>query len=352
MTVWETINELVGNDKIKEALDLLRTASKPFPPAYLSRVVNLQGDLTRYINAEANGTEEIKELRRIRSAVTDLNLELQSRTYEDGECLTSSSESLVIDYSYPFIDRESFRKKLATALKQLKPKMIFVEGLEQSGMTYLENYVIHLGEQCSNYSVISIDASKELYDPNPAKGVVLARLLATKLDVTIDLTRDDTSQFKFEGFITKLKEKISGMTQTPVVFIHDFHKLEVMQDVHNLIVRLTDAFRQGNFPKIIFIIAGMKAERLPGWQLNMRMICPVYDTGEAVSVDHVRSCLVSVFKKYGDTIAELGGGPISEADYVEGMIAQLIPEPPNVNLVQVGKELQNHLFDIKEKLGI
>jgi len=169
-------------------------------------------------------------------------------------------------------------------------------------------------------------------------------MLGIELGLDLNLDIDELDQFKFTRFAIKLKEKLLANEKIPLIFIHDFHHLQATPDIAKFILKLADVFRQ-DFPKVIFLIAGMDYEKLPNWESSLRMHCFVYHI-EPVNKQNVEVCLDGIFDYYQHKILALGDSAITKTEYVNGMISRLIPDENNINLANVGYMISDHLMQL------
>lgn len=343
MTNLEKIQHLLTQDKLEDALDNLILESQKFPSCYHIQTMQLKGRLSKDNNDIVNNVADPLEHDRIRYATLGLTQTLMGYTVA-GQVVAASADHLLNNKCYPFIDRSQFREFLKMQIHGKGAKMIFINGPSKSGMSYLENYLIHLSALNSLFSVVRINAAVDLNGPESFKGVTLAKLLGIELGLDLNLDIDELDQFKFTRFAIKLKEKLVANDKIPLIFIHDFHHLQATPDIAKFILKLADVFRQ-DFPKVIFLIAGMEYDKLPNWESSLRMHCLVYHI-EPINRENVEVCLDGIFDYYQPKILALGDSSITKTEYVNGMISRLIPDENNINLANVGYMISDHLMQL------
>lgn len=343
MTPLETIQHHLMDDKVEDALNLLIVESPKFSSGFHIQAMQLNGRLSKDNNDKVSNVADEKERDKIRLEALRITQTLMGYTVS-GEVVAASADHLLNNKCFPFIDRIQFREFLKRQIHGNGAKMIFINGPSKSGMSYLENYLIHLSTVNSLFSVVRINAAVDLNGPEPFKGVSLAKLLGIELGLDLNLDIDELDQFKFTRFAIKLKEKLVANDKIPLIFIHDFHHLQATPDIAKFILKLADVFRQ-DFPKVIFLIAGMEYEKLPNWESSLRMHCSVYQI-ETINKENVEACLDGIFDFYQQKILALGHSTITKSEYVNGMISRLIPDENNINLANVGYMISDHLMQL------
>lgn len=341
MNIIDEINLLIGQNKISEAIEIIVPLTKTLSRGLYNIAFHLQARLAGFENDEIDGIADPTDKQRIISATIKLLSKIESNINETGEVVALCQEYLLHGKKIPFVDRGKFKDLLKENLGSDGAKLIFVTGDPKSGMSYLENYLIHLAKLNTLFDVVRINAAIELDDPEAFKGFNLAKLLSIKfgLDINFDLSEKD--QFKFERFITKLKEKLEDHMKIPIVFIHDFHRMMAnIEDIKKLLYRIADEFRQ-DFPKVIFIIAGLDPESLPNWYDVLRFSCPVYEI-ENIEENNIRDCLKSIYSNFGGKIELILSDSVTEEEYIESMIAKLTEAP--LNIASVGSTISEHLY--------
>lgn len=346
MSTIEKIKELlIGNDKISEAIELIIPIAKTMTMNLYNTTILLQGRYKSYEQDVIDGTNDEKENNRIKKAVINFLTEMECYLDESGDIKAHCKDYLINDNKTLFADRVKFKELIQENVQSEGAKLIFVTGAAKSGMSYLENYLIHLSKFNTLFKVVRINIAQELDNPEPFNSVSLAKLLSIKLSLDINFETSEGVQFKFERFITKLKENLEANPKIPIVFIHDFHRIAlVADDINRFIYKIADSFLQ-DFPKAIFIFAGHKPESVPNWHSILRNYCPVYEI-ENINESDLKECLKSIFSSYYLKIKSILSDSITEDEYIENMMDRIAPTPSNIDIAFVGSTISDHLFTL------
>ncbi len=261
------------------------------------------------------------------------------------ELLTST---LLLNDSFPFVDRLKFRNKIEKALYSNEANFIFVEGESKSGMSYLEKYLSNLTRNLQLLSFVPIEIPAVLGVPDIILGERLAKTILNRMGVPIDFDEDESDQFKFIQFINLLKFHIKETNKIPVFFLHDFHKIEdASNNLLEFIFTLINSLRN-DFPKCLFILAGFRYTNIRHWHNDLRFTTQVYKI-EAVSVEDIKLCLSAIFDKYEQPIKKIF--EVEELDkdkYINGMLPQFVDEKNNIDIPGLGLRISEHLMALKE----
>lgn len=344
MITLDQMTDLIGLDKIEEVLEELIPLARTMSGGFHIQSVELK---RRFVNMENKAVDEGSQDPAARAALSAAILRfinsIKDITNESGEIKALCAEYLLNGKKTLFADRTSFRRIIQENVQSDGAKLIFVTGVAKSGMSYLENYLIHLEKMNDLFEVIRINIAQELDNPDLFNGVSLAKLLSIKLSLDINFDSSEAEQFKFERFMTKMKESLDANSKIPFVFIHDFHRIAlVTEDIYRFIYKIADAFIV-DFPKVIFIIAGLKPEMIPNWHNTLRNYHPVYEI-EKVDETNLLECLKSIFESYNNKIQSTLQDTITEEEYIENMMAKLVPTPSNVDISYVGTTISDHLY--------
>lgn len=307
----------------------------------------LKSRLKEYGWSKINGTNDIKDFNKIIEDAFKLIDTIDEQTDGEGELLTETNETLLIENSYPFIDRIFFRNIIKDALDSDVGKLIFINDTPKTGMSYLEKYLEHLEGKNKQILFIPIHIPSLLENPNPCKGVNLAKYISlySKTEIVFNDTDDD--QYKFAQLLTKLKESFEKRATIPLFFLHDFHRLSIITpDLLNLIYNIALTMRR-RFPKSIFIITGLNCELMSNWHSELEPFFPIYSL-ENIKEENITECLSSIFDRYEEKIYKLGNGQTTKDEYIKGMILRLIPEKPKIDLADVGNKIRKHLIELKK----
>lgn len=344
------IRTLLGNDKIEEVLALLTQDTAHLSGQFQNTLVQITGQLNRVMNNKAQYTnpELNAERAKIVASTLEFAAEIERYINASGTGADFYLDHLVNDGRNPFIDRDAFRKMVKSKLNSDGAKIIFVKGDKRSGMSYLENFLIHIGRSNNLYNIIRINAKTELDNPDTFKGSRLAKMISIKLNLDLEFERQEDDQFKFTRFVSRLRERLEGEKRIPVVFLHDFHHLQVVPtDIYQLIAMIADSFRQQH-PKTVFIVSGLDYELLPNWHTELKRFCCYEYKLEPVNEENIRQCLQAIFQQHRGKIMEtLEVQEITLEQYIEGMLPLLIPKQP-IDLVHVNNEITIHLEKLFE----
>jgi hypothetical protein len=341
------IKELIGLNRVKDALDEISKLTKRLSSELAINTVLLQSRFKDYEDNVLAGIASKKDFNKIKVDILKHVKNIDEQTDGKGEILAKTDETLLIENSYAFIDRAAFRNIIKDALQSDVGKLIFITDLPKTGMSYLEKYLIHLGQQNKQIQIIPIDIHSHLENPNPAKGVSLAKYISLYSEVDIVFNDTDDEQYKFAQLLTKLKESFEKRSTIPLFFLHDFHRLSIVtQDLLKLIYNVALTVRN-RFPKSIFVITGLNCELMSNWHSELEQFFPVYSL-ENIKEENITECLSCIFDRYKDKIFSLGNSQITKDEYIEGMILRLIPEKPKIDLAIVGSKISNHLIALKK----
>ena len=350
MTLSEKINTLIENVSFEEAIIILESSCKGALSVFLTQVIILSSDLKKYRLDEANEVEDVKVLNKIRLRIIILAKEIDTHHIDlNAENIKELlSCSLLNEDRFPFIDRTNFREKIKKSLDSNKAEVILVNGEPKSGMSYLEKYLRNISSGLDILTLIPIEIPAVLGDPDIILGEKLAKSILNEIGIEIEFDVEENEQFKFKQFINKLKERVKEDNKVPVFFMHDFHKIEDNND--NLLEFIFTLIKsiKNDFPKCIFIIAGFNYQNIRHWHSDLKFTTPVCNI-EEIEVDHVKTCLSSIFLKYESKIKTIDGfDNISLEDYIEGMIAMLIKDSSKIDISTIGLGISEHLMALNE----
>ncbi len=341
----ETIRALVVGNNLKEAIGMLSETTKAYSKGIQSRGKLLQIEYTKLNVLAAGGVTIPNDWKLLELSILEF-LDYLETLMDNGQVLMLSADKILQPNRYPFIDRKNFREKLKELLGTEGGKLLFVKGNgKKSGISYLENYLNHLSILSDLYAVVRINIADMLDSPGPNKSADLVRMIASGLNLPFEYSLENIADVKFTNFISKFKETYATNSKIPIIYIHDFQRMQVMPDVNNLIQLFADAFSQ-DFPKTIVIIGGMEYEALINWEDDLQFRSEKYNI-ESVEVEHVQECIHEIFDRFKEKIAKLLGDTITKEDYTDEMINRLIPDKPAVDLVAVGKQLKSHLLQLR-----
>jgi len=348
--ILDDIKTLIENNKLRNAIDLLKTVcTGPMQPLE-ERVILLSSRLNLYhtqLNDNIPTDENVNELKRAILAMGyEFNRSIEAEQGNENKLETILNSSLLIDNSFPFVNRSQFRANIDEVLSSERAQVLLVKGTRESGMSYLEKYLKHLNNELKMYNVIPCDIPLILDSPNMALGETLAKFISNALNMTFEFDDSENEQFKFTQFINNLKTKIRSEEKMPLFFMHDFHKLEdentnLLDLIYTLIYSITN-----DFPKSLFIIAGLNYTSLRNWHSDLRFTTKIYQM-ETVTIEDVNKCLKCIFGEYQPKISEVLSQNISEQEYLDAMVEELTENDGSVNIKKIGEALREHLFTLK-----
>jgi len=362
---FDKIKFLITNNKFKDALVKIKELCVGPLHNFFMTAEMLEGRVNEFNLMDIQGVEEAKEKNRIRKDLLSFVHLLQTNSPHDDQIEELLRCKLVFDNTMPFIDRKQFREKINTLIAAEKAQIVLIEGEPKSGMSHLEKFLAHVTTNLAMCKLHSFEIPGILDEPDSNLGEALAKAIALDLDLDINLDSDDKDQFKFIQFLTKLREKLRSEKEIPIFFFHDFHHIEDSNDgllkfVYMLINSITK-----EFPKSIFILAGMDYSNLKNWHsdLKFRLRKARYSM-ESVMEEDVKLCLESVFGVYGKQIIRSAAEGISadeltklendeeamnqaKKEYVQSSLQTLVPDPQNINIDEVGQQIMNFIYELE-----
>lgn len=245
---------------------------------------------------------------------------------------------------FPFINRHNFRKQLSERLETNKAKVIFVNGEPRSGMSYLGKFLNDICDKTSLFEFYDIDVPYYLSSEELLNGVTLAKAIAAKFDFDDELEDERGDKFKFVRFANRLTQAIESHESTPILFLHDFHKIPVLDEINSLFFELLDLITK-KMPNIVVIIAGFECENIRNWHSELKYLVKACDLDQITDLD-VEYMLEIIFQEYQDKINALGQ-PMTKDVYIENMKAKLMPDQ-NIEIAVIGELLADHLYKLNE----
>lgn len=349
MPCFEDIEEFVQATEYKDALEYIQNRMKGLLYTYRDRLTLLIAKLN-FIESATMTTEE-EMIANIKLGTEILNFAREFCNAHKNEVVVENyynSQTLIND-SYPFADRTDFRGKLRNALDSENAQIILVDGKTKSGMSHLEKFLQHIVSNSDILSFYPFNIPPILDEPISSLGETLASYMAIPLNLEIDFSTLPKDQFKFAKFFSKLKEKIRESDTVPIFFLHDFHKVQENNTSLLSFIQMLIEEVYRDFPKAIFILAGLKYTLIPRWinDLEHMLGDQIYEM-EPVSVADIENCLRCIFQQYKEKIEQTAeGGNITEEQYLEEVLEYLLGEEQSVNLVHVGKEISRLLTSVK-----
>lgn len=348
--IVDKVNTLLGLNKLEEAISLLLLSSAGPLSKYKSSSTLLLGRFNQYKQDVIDGVGKDEVVNQVKLDVIQLaqTLDTFGAGLTDNNITELLACSLVIEDSFPFIDRTQFRKKIKKALLSENANVILVQGTSQSGMSYLEKYLKNIADNLSIFTLVPMEIPAILGEPDIILGEKLAKSILNKVGVQIQFDPDGNEQFKFTQFINSLKDRVKDDEKIPLFFLHDFHKIEDNnENLLEFIFALIHSIRN-DLPKCIFVIAGFNYNNIRNWHNDLKFTTPVYNI-EDIKIEDVKVCLTHIFSKYENKIrAAQGFENISEEEYINGMIEQLGADKDAINIATVGLGIAEHLMALKD----
>ena len=346
---YNHVRTLLGNNKLKEAVDLLLEHGKGPMNIHEAQILNFQRRLSEYKKVvEIDKRTHHENLNDIEHSIKTFIDRVESKQLDEGKLDELINSLLLIDSGVPFIDRSGFRDHLKTVLNSEKPQIICIEGEERSGMSHLEYYLQHLNDELEIFNFIPLDIPEILDEPDTLGGEILAQMIAYEFGIAVDFSSDEKALFKFTQFITTLKEKVANDERVPLFFMHDFHHIKKRNDnLYDFISLLISKLRS-SFPRSVFIIAGMDYKSMDKWR-KIRNYVKIYRMEQAAETD-TDKCLRHIYSVYKDEIIDLFQGKhdaITEEQYVEYMLDELRKDNQELKIDLLGEKLEDHLYALK-----
>ncbi|MEX0289335.1 MAG: hypothetical protein AB3N14_09520 [Flavobacteriaceae bacterium] len=343
----EDLKKLVENVKLEESITFLKGHAIGPRVIFEDRLILLAGRLTTHRQEMADSTTPKERITDIQKSILSLAYEMHKSGGGQNEIELLLESSLVMKNSFPFIDRSEFREKLDNMLTTNEAHIFLVEGAPKSGMSHLEKFLRHLSENIKIFTLIPCDIPKILEGPEMILGERLAKYISYALGMEVNFDEQENEQFKFIQFLNALKDKIRSEGRIPLFFLHDFHRIE--DDNENLLelIYMLLTSINADFPKSLFIIAGLNYAKLRNWHTDLKYTTTIYNM-EEVQIDDIKKCLKCVFGEFSDKIKEKLKQQISEEEYVESMLEELMGPGQEVNIEKVGLALADHLYALKK----
>jgi hypothetical protein len=245
---------------------------------------------------------------------------------------------------FPFINRNNFRKEFATRLNSNSAKVIFVNGTPRSGMSYLGKFLNDICDKTSLFELYDIEVPYYLDSEDKLNGVTLAKAIAAKFDFDDELVDNRGDKFKFVRFANRLTDVMAERNHIPILFLHDFHRIPVLDEINSLFYELLSLITK-KLPNIVVVIAGFESSNIKNWHNELKYMVKSYNLETIIESD-VDVFLSVVYDKYEDKINALGA-PLTKTDYIDNMKAELMPDNA-IDIAFVGEMLADHLFKLNE----
>jgi hypothetical protein len=339
----ETIQKLIDLDKLEEAVKAIIELSDRLNASLRASALALAGEYTDFkFNSGTPGVDSMQLKQAFRLKLVNFVLELKKDPTINEEIKIIETKYLFRENKLPFVDRKGFRELICQLTKSKGAEVVFVNGTDKSGMTYLENYLSQLSKTYRNIDLIRINAAAEFDGPSGSQGLKLTQFLSVKMQLNLIQEGINDDQLKFEIFVTRLKEKLEESNQIRIIFIHDFHKLaDITEDLRRFIYKLIDNFKQ-EYPQLVFILAGFKYTELTNWATDLQTLCHIYQI-EAVEDEHIADCLEEIYDLYSDKLEQKTGSKIEKEMYKQQMLPIIKGNDTPINIAHAGLKLMEHL---------
>ncbi|MDF1696866.1 MAG: hypothetical protein P1U56_13575 [Saprospiraceae bacterium] len=342
----EDLRTLVQNNKTEESIEFLKKFSVgPLKP-FLNSLIILRARFDEFNKNQIVNIPQVENLNSIHKTILDIAEEMADHAVPTEEIENLIESRLLLENSFPFIDRKKFRTSIQKKLATDKAHIFLVSGQPKSGMSHLEKFLKNLSENLKVITLIPCDIPQILDEPNMHLGEKLAKFISFSMNMEVNFDDTENAQFKFIQFINKLKEKIRSENRVPVFFLHDFHKInERNENLLEFIFMLITSINS-DFPKSIFIVAGLNFENLRNWHNDLRFTTEIYKM-ESVKIEDLKRCLSIIYEEYKGEIQEKLNQPITKEEYLEQMVQKLTQEGEPLNIKTIGESLSDHLFTLK-----
>lgn len=348
---YKDVEEFVKVADLNGALELLEMTMDGLLKAFENRLTLLRTNFNLIKNGQITDAERDVKFLQLGSKILDFAREFYEAKSAKAIIEDHFDSQLLIDNSFPFADRTNFRYMFRSAMESSKAKVILVDGEPKSGMSHLEKFLQHSLSGIDLVEFYPFDVGGILDEPEYSLGETLATSMAVDYGLDIDFSKQSKDLFKFSQFFTQLKEKIIASESVPIFFLHDFHKVQdnnqsLMSFVQILIERV---YR--DFPKAIFILAGLNYTLIPRWVNDFEFMLGnnIYKM-EPVSVEDIASCLSCIFGEYENKILEAANGhEITEEEYITEVIDELLGVNKTLVLADVGRKISRLLYNFKTK---
>ena len=343
----ENIKFLISQNNYQEVLNLLEELSQNLPEGINQIILNLKGRYNRLEEDRVNGIVGTADENQLRMAFTRLTFMIESKGLSSNRVPQIIGSKLLLNNSFPFLDRVGFRDKLTNLFCSDEARLVLVKGDPKSGMSYLGKFLIHLSKNLKICKVIDCDIPLIVDGPYAFKGELVAKYISNFLGIQLDFDNSENVPLKYARFHSGLTEKLRYEEQIHILFLHDFHKLkEVNEDLMKWMYMIIDSIN--NFPKSIFIIAGLNYSLLRNWHSSLKFTADIYEM-ELIQKDDLSQFLEYVFGEFEQKIRQKLKADITLDEYINSMKNLLSVNSSNsLDLEMVGLTLAEHLATFKE----
>lgn len=348
--IFAEIEILIENNKYEDAIALLkRTCVGPLI-IFKTQVINYASELHQYRQDELNLVANDLDIKKLRLNILKFAKEIDNHaiTIEPNRLAELFASTLLLEDSFAFIDRISFRNKIGKSFASDKADVILVDGKPKSGMSYLSKFLSNTARNVDILNFIPIEIPAILGDPDIILGEKLAKNILNELGLEIEFDLEENEQFKFKQFVNKLKAELKNEQKVTIFFLHDFHKIEDNNDnLLSFIFTLITSLKN-DFPKCIFIIAGLNYQNIRQWHSDLKFTTTVCKL-EQINVADIKNCLDTIFLKYESEIKIIPGfNNITKDQYIEGMTQKLVQDINVIDIASIGLGISEHLLALKQ----
>jgi len=167
MTISEQINKLIENVKYDEIITLFKSYCIGPLNVFEENITLLSSDLNKYKIDKINSVATDLQINTWRLNIVNLAQKMESFSagLDEDNMTDLISCSLLINDSFPFIDRSNFRDKIKSAIASDKADIILVKGAPKSGMSYLEKFLRNVSNSLEVLTLIPIEIPAVLGEP-------------------------------------------------------------------------------------------------------------------------------------------------------------------------------------------
>ena len=248
--------------------------------------------------------------------------------------------------AFPFIDRDHFRGIMEKTLHHDAKRVVFVAGPPRSGMSYLAKYLNEICAATRLHRLYEIEVPYYLEGEEDISGEKLAMLIAERLDLEIEFEDEHRDKFKFLRFAEKFNEMVAQKPLTPILFIHDFHKIPVTDSINKFMYEFVRQSARPDNNHFFLILAGFQYDRIRTWHTDLKFSVNVHELNPFTVVD-IRTFLTRLYESYTDRIEALLGDAISVEHYIDGILEELEVQQ-GIEVPRVGEKLTSHLYMLNQ----
>lgn len=169
-----------------------------------------------------------------------------------------------VNYGSPFVGRGSLKKYLSKMVAGEAPPVLFVNGEEQTGKSYLGNYFSEVAGvvECFRFVRIDVRVDLEVEPGEPVQAAHIAKHIATALDMPggyQQLRSDRFEDFKHQTFLTALERFLIKSKTAFFFFVDHLSYTHVSGRVRDILIGVANKLLSAPVPGFMVVI-GMDAE--------------------------------------------------------------------------------------------